>query len=288
MRKFLNGDIISTVFDIVKANFNTSQSTLHNIAQAMTGAYLYANNAPDGIVIFERHIASKRESGQVDIILQIPNEIRSHVKNYLFEIKPSYDYTAGLKQLSKYYRIFDCMGETYETDYRTILHEGYFIYDFLIWSDLYYEARMSLYHHGDGVITYEVDVLPKPNNREGKATQNITSSGFSNMIHSSQLKKQQEIYTNALLRTVDDLTAEIFGTPLSKMNTEELIAAGLLTAGAATVVVTLSGLAVESAAVFFAGDATAKFTLGAKVADKIIYILPAVKEAIGIIDDLAA
>ena len=288
MQKYLDGDVQSATLDIVSANryFRTENTALHNIAQALTGACLFAQNAPAGI-FFEHEVRSAQEWGRVDIILQKPNTSHTMVQNYLFEIKPEGQYAEGLVQLQKYYRIFNCIGESYETDYDRVLETGYFIYHFLIWADSRYSAYMNLYHHGNGIITYEVDVEPKPNNREGYATHAISSRGFVNMITESQLKQQKQLYINKLTKVVDDFTNNLYGKPLSKMTTAEAVAAGVLTAGTVVVTIALASTVAEAAAVFLAGNPSAPIILETTGKGIIIKLVPVVEEAVEWISNAA-
>lgn len=271
--------VLSATLDIVSANLGTQNYVLHNIAQALTGVYLKFNHPNSGL-FFEHYVTCSSGYGYVDVVLQVPNKTKTAVMNYLFEIKPKNQHQAGFTQLRKYYNYFACSQQSYETNYDSILPpNNYFIRNLPIWSDGRHTAFMSLFHYGDGVITYEVDVLRKKPN-DGRDTLNISSTGFSNMITQSQLKQQQQKYVENLLKSVDDLTAAIYGKPISKMSTGELVAAGIITTGAAVAVISFAALAAEAAAVFFTADAATSFAIGTTASGVVIKLQPVFEQAV--------
>ena len=83
----------------------------------------------------------------------------------------------------------------------------------------------------------------------------------------------------ALRQQVDDLTAKLYGKPISKMTPQEAIAAGLITGTAVGAIIMLAGPVVESAAIFFTADTAVPFLLGTTAAGIAIAVQPVIGES---------
>ena len=246
--------------DITRANLSTDNYALHNIAQAITGMFIMKNNHT-AIVSFEIKVGNSSNYGFTDIFVQIPNSTGAVLDNYIFEVKPKKSYAEGREQLDDYYEMLKCTNVPYKKDHTKLLPKGRFFSEKIIETDIY-EVIFNLYHnYGDGVVTYEANVRTKPN-KNGKSKDNISSIGYVDTIkRSGILSNQKSLHEEKMMKSVDELTARLYGKPLSKMTQSEAFNAGLVTGiaagGAVIATVSLSGPAVEAASVALTGDIAA-------------------------------
>lgn len=209
---------------IVQACINVPRYTLHSIAQVLTGYYIVSHH-PTAHVEFEKAISSPYDSGNVDIFVKASS--RTQTINYVFEVKrnDAGEIQRGRTQIRRYNSILTCMQVSF-SDPNNFMPIGVFARE-TIFSTANYDAIMTLKHLGNGLITYQVDTQHK---RGGQNKSNVTSEAFSKMVISSgalsRLKTEQE---TSVSKELDQITAKLYGKPLSQMTNAEAFEAGFKT-----------------------------------------------------------